>query len=463
MSEVPVPTDQAERERALDVRRSFIVQAPAGSGKTDLLVKRYVKLLQTVQRPEEILAITFTKKAAAEMRSRVLDKVGRDSPIAHRLRVQTIDALCAALTRQMPVLARFGAQPQIVEDARELYREAAQRLLADITAPVERLLAHLDNNVAAAADLIAAMLQSRDRWLRRTGAAPTREELEATLASQRKRLIERAKALDPRASEEWARELLTEKFTWRKNNPLAQALSGDEALRQALAALCTMPPARYSEAQWQALDAILALLKPAVAQLKVIFGERGQADFTEFAHGALLALGSVDEPSELLLSLDRKVSHILVDEFQDTSVSQWELLERLTAGWQADDGRTLFLVGDPMQSIYRFREAEVGLFLHARREGIGTVTLEPLTLRTNFRSEGGIVDWVNASFQQILPAEEDETLGAVPYSPSITRPDSERGAGEVSWHAFYDRQDEAARVVDLLKREKGKAAILVRN
>jgi ATP-dependent helicase/nuclease subunit A len=467
MSEVSVPTDQAERERALDVRRSFIVQAPAGSGKTDLLVKRYVKLLQTVQRPEEILAITFTKKAAAEMRSRVLDNVGRDSPIAHRLRVQTIDALCAALTRQMPVLARFGAQPQIVEDARELYREAAQRLLADLIGHVggsaEQLLAHLDNNVGAAVDLIAAMLQSRDRWLRRTGAAPTREALEASLAAQRQRLLSRAKELEPGASEEFARDLLTKEFTWRKNNPRAQSLSGNEELRQALAALCTMPPARYSEAQWQALDAILALLKPAVAQLKVIFGEGGQADFTEFAHGALLALGSVDEPSELLLSLDRKVSHILVDEFQDTSVSQWELLERLTAGWQADDGRTLFLVGDPMQSIYRFREAEVGLFLHARREGIGTVTLEPLTLRTNFRSEGGIVDWVNASFQQILPAEEDETLGAVPYSPSITRPDSERGAGEVSWHAFYDRQDEAARVADLLKHEKGKAAILVRN
>jgi ATP-dependent exoDNAse (exonuclease V) beta subunit len=456
--------DAAERETALDVRRSFIVQAPAGSGKTDLLVKRYVKLLRTVQRPEEILAITFTKKAAAEMRSRVLEKVGRDSPIAHRLRVQTIDALCAALTRQMPVLARFGAQPQIVEDARELYREAAQRLLAHITAPVERLLAHLDNNVAAAVELVAGMLQSRDRWLRRTGAAPTREELEATLAAERERLLARARAIHPRVSQGLAFELLTKEFTWRKNSAVAQSLAGNEPLRQALVSLYTMPPARYSEPQWQALDAILALLNPAVAQLKVIFGERGQADFTEFAHGALLALGSVDEPSELLLSLDRRVSHILVDEFQDTSVSQWELLERLTAGWQAGDGRTLFLVGDPMQSIYRFREAEVALFLHARREGLGTVTLEPLTLRTNFRSEGGIVDWVNASFQRILPAEEDEVLGAVPYSPSNARPEGTRRRAEaVTWHAFYDRKDEAARVVKLLREEQGKAAILVRN
>ena len=74
-------------------------------------------------------------------------------------------------------------------------------------------------------------------------------------------------------------------------------------------------------------------------------------------------------PTDLLLSLDVRIKHILVDEFQDTSISQWELLERLTAGWQPGDGRTLFVVGDPMQSIYRFREAEVGLFLQraARR------------------------------------------------------------------------------------------------
>src|SRR5205823_4529072 len=123
------------------------------------------------------------------------------------------------------------------------------------------------------------------------------------------------------------------------------------------------------DSQWQALESILSLLNPAVAQLKLLFGETGKADFTEFVHGALQALGSVDDPSDLLLSLDRSVRHILVDEFQDTSLSQWELLARLTAGWEPGDGRTLFLVGDPMQSIYRFREANVALFLKAWDEG----------------------------------------------------------------------------------------------
>ena len=377
--------------------------------------------------------------------------------IAPRLRVQTIDALCASLTRQMPVLARFGAQPEIVEDARELYIDAARRALAlePQNEPAERLLAHLDNNVDTARTLLAAMLARRDQWMRKTGAAPGRAELEAAFAAEHARLLARARALHPRASVELARELLTTKGTWRARNKQAQALADDEPLRMALVALMALPPENYTDAQWQALSAMLELLPRAAAQLKVIFGERGQADFTEIAQGAVRALGEPEAPTDLLLSLDVRVKHILVDEFQDTSISQWELLERLTAGWEADDGRTVFAVGDPMQSIYRFREAEVRLFLHARHAGLGNVPLEPLRLATNFRSQAGLVDWVNTIFPRVLPDAEDETSGAVPYSQSVAHHPAKPGDA-VRWHLFDERRDEAKCVADIVLEARAK-------
>jgi len=169
--------DASAREAALDVRRSFIVQAPAGSGKTELLVKRTIKLLAAVEKPEEIVAITFTIKAAAEMRKRVLAAIPNAGEIAHRLRIQTIDAFCASLTRQMPVVSGFGAQPGIVEDAHEHYASAALRSINELTPAACTLLLHLDNNVDTATRLVATMLAKRDQRLRKTVAAPSREEL----------------------------------------------------------------------------------------------------------------------------------------------------------------------------------------------------------------------------------------------------------------------------------------------
>ncbi len=454
--------DQEQRDRALEPAKSFIVQAPAGSGKTELLIRRYLALLGAVQKPEEILAITFTKKAAAEMRKRVLKELP-DPALAHRIKILTIDAFCASLTRQMPVVARFGAQPEIVEDADEIYREAAASTLARLGPEVERLLAHLDNDVGAATGLLATMLARRDQWGRKTGGTPTRAMLEAALAAERERLLSHARALDPRATPEFAAEVLTKtERTWRKRPPAPADIVGNEPLRLALSALLDLPPAQYTDAQWETLDAILALMKPAQAQLLVTFAERGAVDFVQVAHGALLALGEPEEPTDLLLALDTRIRHILVDEFQDTSVSQWDLLERLTAGWQADDGRTVFAVGDPMQSVYRFRDAEVGLFLHARRAGLPNVALESLALTTNFRSQAGIVEWVNGFFSRALPQEEDETTGAVTYAPSTAHHPPQPGDA-VTWHGFFDRAAEAARVVEIAKEATGKVAILVRN
>ena len=400
------------------------------------------------------------------MRKRVLEKLPNAAEVAHRLRIQTIDALCASLTRQMPVLARFGAQPEIVEDASSLYREAAFRTLGRFDDPhVARVLAHLDNNVAAAAELLAGMLARRDQWLRNAGHPPSRAQLEAVLLAERSRLLAKAAEFVPGVTEELARELLTQKHTWKVRSKKAQELAARpdaETVRALLVPLLTLVPARYEDEQWEALEAILALLLPAVTQLVILFSTSNTVDFVEIAHGALRALGAADDPSELLLSIDARVGHILVDEFQDTSISQWELIDLLTSNWSPEDGRTVFLVGDPMQSIYRFREAEVGLFLRARDAGLGSVKLEPLTLSANFRSQGGVVAWVNAFFPAVLPEQSDEASGAVHYSPSTSVVPALPGVA-VDWNCFFDRDAEAQKAVQIVKAAQGTVAILVRN
>src|SRR5205814_1746657 len=199
-------------------------------------------------------------------------------------------------------------------------------------------------------------------------------------------------------------------------------------------------------------EAITRILPHAVAELRVVFAAHNQCDFVEVAQGAVRALRDTEGPTELMLALDYRIRHILVDEFQDTSQAQHELLTLLTEGWQADDGRTLFVVGDPMQSIYRFRQAEVGLFLDARHAGIGTVGLEPITLSANFRSQPSIVRWVNDAFRRILPEKDDIPGGAVGYSPSVAMPAADGPVVEV--HPFFDddRQGEAAQVGGLVNR-----------
>jgi ATP-dependent helicase/nuclease subunit A len=505
--------DRRERERALDPRTSFIVQAPAGSGKTELLIQRYLVLLARVERPEEIVAITFTRKAAAEMRKRILaaladarrpdrpaeehdartwelaraalevnDRLGwRLEENAARMRVQTIDALCVSLTRRMPIASRFGAQPESIDDATALYYEAARDLLLAVetstdereTRDIALLLAHLDNNPQQAMALLVAVLEKRDHWMHVISGNPTRESIEAALVEVRESLAARCRDLYPEAAattvEHWqafAKDMLTTKFEWRARG-VPPALKGNEPLRLALKEVLRAPPPCYSDAQWEVLQAILRLLRPLVAHLRVVFAMHGQCDFVEVSQGALLALGDADGPTDLMLALDYRIRHLLVDEFQDTSHSQYVLLERLTSGWERGDGRTLFVVGDPMQSIYRFRQAEVGLFLDARRRGLGTVELEPLRLRANFRSQPQIVHWVNRTFERILPEEEDIAAGAVGYAPSEAMP---RDPGpEVRVHALYgDEADgEAARIVALVEearaaRPEATVAILVR-
>ncbi|MXY96739.1 MAG: AAA family ATPase, partial [Gemmatimonadetes bacterium] len=215
--------DQQQRLDAIDTARSFIVQAPAGSGKTELLIQRFLALLAKVDRPEAVVAITFTRKAAAEMRHRIVAALGSaagprpDTPHeAHtwqlareavaqndrlewrlaehpaRLRIQTIDSLCAMLVRRMPWVSRMGASLRPVDDAGHLYARAARRTVsmldaegtpADVTGAVAVLLAHLDNHFGRVEQLLSVMLGTRDQWMRHVANHGHRSVLREATAS----------------------------------------------------------------------------------------------------------------------------------------------------------------------------------------------------------------------------------------------------------------------------------------
>jgi ATP-dependent exoDNAse (exonuclease V) beta subunit len=563
--------DREARQAAIDPARSFIVQAPAGSGKTALLTQRYLRLLATVDAPEEILAITFTRKAAGEMRDRIVGALARaadDTPPAEaheaetwrlarvarardgelgwvlerhpaRLRVQTMDAFNAALTRQMPLLSGLGSPPSITDRAGELYAAAARRTTEALESrdvwseAIGAFLLHVDNRLDRAEDMIAGMLARRDQWLPHLlgDLAGDRGALEAAIAAEVRLHIQRVRdaiperfhedlvelaafaaamliederksdvalchelkalpAADIEALPQWlglAELLLTKQGGWRKTVTVAtgfpsdrkdhkarmievlQRLSVSEGLDALIHRLRILPAARYNAEQWRLLEALQVMLPLAAAELQVVFAERGEVDHTEIALRAIQALGEEENPTDLALALDHRIRHVLVDEFQDTSTSQFRLLEALTRGWAPDDGRSLFLVGDPMQSIYRFREAEVGLFLRARREGVGDLPLTPLCLEVNFRSREPLVAWVNQGFPSLLAAAEDPGAGAVPFEAA--RAFDRGGEAGVGIHPMlgesFDGAAEAAAVAELARRRldetgDGTVAILVR-
>ncbi len=199
-----------------------------------------------------------------------------------------------------------------------------------------------------------------------------------------------------------------------------QQIPGAEAT---LARIQQLPEPKLDAEEARIVGIFARLLKLAAAQLWTVFQQQREVDFIEIAQRALAALGEADEPSNLQLKLDYRISHLLVDEFQDTSPAQIELLTKLTGGWQSGDGRTLFVVGDPMQSIYRFRKADVGLFLQARKSGIGGIHLESLRLNRNNRSHPEVVDWINAIFPGVFPPVDNPQSGAVKFASSVaTKP-----------------------------------------
>jgi len=556
--------DTEARAAALDISSSFIVQAPAGSGKTELLIQRYLRLLTVVANPEEVLAITFTRKAAAEMQLRVLqalknaareaeptlehervtwhaatEVLQRDSEFAwnlianpRRMRIQTLDSLNASIARTQPLTATGGAAGNaIIADAemRALYRNAAALTLDQLTEPgdlhdaTREVLVHVDTNTSIYVAYLSRMLATRDQWLPFVGsgllnnidAAELRAQFEHGLECVVLQHLEEVRSCAAEESAQalieaglyaagqlrdsaqlnnpivllqdidrlpgittdtlplwtgFAELLLTQQGDWRKRvtknqgfptgdqgqkaafYDLLESLAGNDRWRRLLHQVRALPPTEYSDEQWSVLLALFRLLPLAVTELKRLFSERGVTDHIEVALSASNALGTADEPGDVALLLDYQVRHLLVDEMQDTSSAQYRMIEALTGGWTMDDGRTLYCVGDPMQSIYRFRNAEVGQFLLAKQAGIGDVNLEVLTLRRNFRSGANLVAWFNQVFPDVLPEQDDAQTSAVSYSAAVSVPQLE-GQGQCFVHPLFgsDKEAEADLGLDVIR------------
>jgi ATP-dependent exoDNAse (exonuclease V) beta subunit len=510
------PPDQSQRERALDPTRSILVQAPAGSGKTTLLTGRFLTLLAQVDDPGQVVAITFTNAATAEMRNRILDELRAEKPSAlarraldrsitrgwnlldlpAQLRIYTIDAFCRELALQQPLLSGLGGGLDIADHPTDLYRRAARHTMEQIGGPdlalsaaVEALLLWRDNNWQELEDQLVEMLANRDRWMhdfllnrKQDSEDPNpnllRERLERPFANAvraslttldhllnqvpgaREEALELARFACAQSGNQLhlelaelaefpcapfhsgileeaqlahtclAKLLLTGGSAFRKQVNVRHGFPADRkreknkildliarlkaipGLETALANVLELPAAHYTEDEWKIVRACFTLLRHAAAQLSVVFAEAASVDYIEVAQIAQRVLRAEDGlPTDAALVVADGIRHLLVDEFQDTSRRQHQLLAGLIAAWPEREGRTSFAVGDPMQSIYFFRDADAELFHRVRNLGLEIPNDDPLMfdfvpLSANFRTAPSLVNHVNEIFAKVFAATD---------------------------------------------------------
>lgn len=515
-------SDAEQRARSLDPSGSFHLEAPAGSGKTFLLTARFLRLLGLVEHPQQILAMTFTNKAASEMRERVCRYLQRakrgerpeaepDGELldaaakalarhqAHEpllmggelLRIQTFHSFCHALAAQAPLEAGIAPGSTLMAEREQTFflREVIEDTLREVAlrrpddpcrTALENRLLYLNNSWGLLAAEMEGLMQRREvlydltAALDRTrtedyAARAVRELVEVELRALRgafagsplggawSSFIEDLENRGASAGAElpcpvpgttweelpqWRRiadTLLTKAGAPRKSfgpasgfysgfgkTPwcdLIRELGGDTAER--LHRIRELPVKEASRPDAETLFDLILLLHAIIEAYDERCRGRRLLDFSALEMAALRLFDQV-RPSDLQLLLDHRVRHVLVDEFQDTSRQQWRLLRHLFEGWEAGDAKTLFVVGDPKQSIYAFRKAEVMLFTEAKNglpiDEHRRLPLESLVLSTNFRSQPHLIQWANGLFGQTVMRDPRPELDEVPFIPSVASP-----------------------------------------
>jgi ATP-dependent helicase/nuclease subunit A len=426
--------------------------------------------------------------------------------------VVTFDTLFRALTRFAPVALGLATDAMIDEAPRARYEKAAMAALAerDLASQIKTMVGRLDANYGAAVQLIAALLAKRDQWLPlsqdlNSDAAQSRALFDTIAATEIERVLAFVRArlqreIPAKHIAEWLRLARFASTNKTECEPMGEAWPApDAALLRVWLQLLELsvkkdggfytqvnvnngfPPKNTTEkARWKehqdamsdyvleiceiaqmlralpvlsdlrsdadTLASIMAVLTHAAAHLHVDFAQTNSADFVHIALAA--QRGVIGEEGVLRDPIARNTRHLLVDEFQDTSITQFNFLVGVTQAWeQIGTGQeTLFCVGDPMQSIYRFRQAEVELFSKAQQEGIGAKSLTPITLAANFRSDAPLVEWVNTHLESAIAARNAVSRVSITFAPGSAM-NVAREALPVSVYAFESLADEAAMVI----------------
>ena len=452
--------DFNKRQQTLDISKSFIIQAPAGSGKTDLLAKRYLKLLAYVNNPSAVLAITFTKKAAAEIRQRIIENLKNCHKKTTDKNKQLLYDICKevlvnsnkhnwyilkqpfllkimtfdSLNRYILQLKKTNLDTLDILEDKTIYKKAAWQTIKtldddyykDYHQSITNVLNTFSLNYTKVVKLLEDMLLKREQWLPYVDmdASQYQQYLNLTLKKISQNYLEKLATLDvsiifsilkkPKTIMQWqylAHSILTKKGDFKKTfsdldliqeqkQELKDILHtpniGILKLKQILREILYLPYINISIINGKDnfnLDIFvdfLRILKLAAAHLKILFNKIKKNDFIETGFNAL---DSFDENTidENILYLGQNIQHILIDEFQDTSRQQFILLENIIKNWQIDEHRTVFIIGDPMQSIYGFRLAEVSIFLQVIKKGILHIKPKFIELDRNFRTDKNLV------------------------------------------------------------------------
>jgi ATP-dependent helicase/nuclease subunit A len=481
-----VDPDTDAREFAIDPHHNVVLEASAGTGKTSVLVSRYINLLKAGVDPSNILAITFTRKAAAEMRERIIRELkeaaarsafdrARWNDIRDRLgdiAISTIDAFCLSLLREFPLeadldpgfeMADETEVPRLVEES----LDGALRILAKLakTEPdIALVLAQL--GVARTREGLALLLERRlvawdalNRFLARGPSDLTAEivcrravtALQDTLravpgglaqfladgptAHPRFQLLardlQRLAELDD-ADEATIRGVLNRveaHFLTAEGNPRKAGgippyrgdrdYPSDAASRRHRSAVYQIAPQVQQLIERFARDLNVVLARGirrafavALEQYRKALEERSVLDFSDVLQHALDLLRRMDEFSQSRYRLESRYHHVLVDEFQDTSRAQWELVSLLIQSWGEGLGLatqpSIFIVGDRKQSIYRFRDAEVAVLQDAARyiEALRPAGSPKRSISRSFRARPELLAFVNEVFSEMSASGE---------------------------------------------------------